>query len=102
MRVVIRDFEFELLPDKSVYWPAEKTLMIADLHLGKINHFRRSGFPVPAKANDANTASLIELLIRHKPEKMIFLGDLFHSHYNQEWEVLGQVVKYFSSCSFEL
>jgi DNA ligase-associated metallophosphoesterase len=102
MRVVIRDFELDLLPDKSVYWPAEKILMIADLHLGKINHFRRSGYPVPAIANDANTASLIELLQRHKPERMIFLGDLFHSHYNQEWEVLGQVVKHFPFVSFEL
>ena len=102
MRVVVRDFEFDLLPDKSVYWPSEKTLMIADLHLGKINHFRRSGYPVPAKANDANTAVLIDLLRRHNPERVIFLGDLFHSHYNQEWEVLGQVVKHFPSCSFEL
>jgi DNA ligase-associated metallophosphoesterase len=102
MRVVIRDFEFDLLPDKSVYWPKQKTLMLADLHLGKINHFRRSGYPVPARANDANTAALIDLLRRHNPERTIFLGDLFHSHYNQEWEVLGQVVKHFPSCSFEL
>jgi DNA ligase-associated metallophosphoesterase len=102
MRVVIRDFELDLLPDKSLYWPKEKTLMIADVHLGKINHFRRSGFPVPSKANDANTGILIDLLRRHQPERMIFLGDLFHSHYNQEWEVLGQVVKHFTCCSFEL
>lgn len=102
MRVVIRDFELDLLPDKSLYWAREKTLMIADVHLGKINHFRRSGFPVPANANDANTSVLIDLLRRHQPERMIFLGDLFHSHYNQEWEVLGQVVKHFTSCSFEL
>src|SRR5678809_383458 len=102
MRAVVRDFEFDLLPDKSVYWNKHKTMMLADLHLGKINHFRRSGYPVPAKANDANTAALIELLRRYKPERMIFVGDLFHSHYNQEWEVLGQVVKHFPSCSFEL
>jgi DNA ligase-associated metallophosphoesterase len=102
MRITVRDFEFDLLPDKSMYWPKEKALMLADLHLGKINHFRRSGYAVPAKANDANTATLIDLLRRHKPERMIFVGDLFHSHYNQEWEVLGQVMKHFPSCSFEL
>ena len=33
---------------------------------------------------------------------MIFLGDLFHSHYNEEWEVLGQIVHNFPACRFEL
>jgi len=37
-----------------------------------------------------------------KPSRVIFIGDLFHSHYNTEWEVLGQVIKNFSLCSFEL
>lgn len=102
MRISVRDFEFDLLPEKSIYWPKKKILMVADLHLGKINHFRMSGYPVPAKANDTNTAILIDLINRHRPDRVLFLGDLFHSHYNQEWEVLGQVVRHFAGCSFEL
>jgi len=102
MLIAVRQFEFELSPDKSLYWPAKKILMVADLHLGKINHFRQSGYPVPAKANEANTTLLIDLINRHRPERVIFMGDLFHSHYNQEWEVLGQVVKHFTNCTFEL
>jgi len=102
MLVSIRDFEFELSPDKCLYWPAKKVLMVADLHLGKINHFRMSGVAVPPKANDTNTAVLIDVVNRFRPERVLFLGDLFHSHYNPEWEVLGQVVRHFSQCSFEL
>jgi len=102
MRVVVRNLSFELLPQKAVYMPSEKILLIADLHLGKVNHYRKAGYPVPTKANDENTAVLIDLLNRHKPERMVFLGDLFHSHYNEEWEVLGQVIKHFTSTSFEL
>ncbi|MEJ0029576.1 MAG: metallophosphoesterase [Bacteroidota bacterium] len=45
---------------------------------------------------------LIDLLNHCKPERMLFLGDLFHSHYNEEWEVLGQVIRHFTSVSFEL
>ena len=45
---------------------------------------------------------LIDLVNRVKPQRVIFLGDLFHSHYNEEWEVLGQVLRHFSMCSFEL
>ena len=102
MRVAVGNLSFELLPQKAIYMPSEKMLLIADLHLGKVNHYRKAGYPVPTKANDENTALLIDLLNHHKPERMVFLGDLFHSHYNEEWEVLGQVIKHFASTSFEL
>jgi metallophosphoesterase superfamily enzyme len=48
---------------------------------------------VPAAANNKNTELLISLLQDTKPDRVIFLGDLFHSHYNEEWEVLGQIRK---------
>jgi DNA ligase-associated metallophosphoesterase len=92
----------ELWPQKAVRWKKNNVLFIADLHLGKINHFRRSGIPVPSKANDRNLEQLIDLIQLTKPERVICLGDLFHSHYNPEWEVFGEVVKHFSPISFEL
>lgn len=91
-----------LLPEKAIWFKERKLLLLADLHFGKINHFRKSGIPVPARANDKNTELLINLLNQTKPERVIFLGDLFHSHYNEEWEVVGQIRKHFSACSFEL
>jgi DNA ligase-associated metallophosphoesterase len=102
MHFPLKNFSFELLSEKALYWPSEKILLVADLHLGKVNHYRKAGYPVPTKANDENTAILIDMLNRYKPERMIFLGDLFHSHYNEEWEVLGQVIRHFKSTSFEL
>ena len=102
MHVEVGNLSLELLPQKAVYLPSERILLIADLHLGKVNHYRKAGYPVPIKANDENTTVLIDLLNHHKPERMVFLGDLFHSHYNEEWEVLGQVMRHFQSTSFEL
>lgn len=102
MVVAIGNFSFELLSQKALYWPEKKILLVADLHLGKVNHYRKAGYPVPTQANDENTSVIIDLLNRHKPQRMIFLGDLFHSHYNEEWEVLGQVIRHFRSTSFEL
>jgi uncharacterized protein len=102
MNIEIRGHQLTMLPEKALVLTSEKTLLIADLHIGKINHFRRSGIPVPQKANDRNSELLIDVLNRVKPERVIFLGDLFHSHYNEEWEVLGQVLQHFSSCKFEL
>src|SRR5687768_15648840 len=100
--VVIFNERFTLLPQKAVSWPAKKILLIADLHLGKINHFRRSGIPVPTSANDRNLELIIDLLNATQPERVICLGDLFHSHYNPEWEVFGELIKHFQHISFEL
>lgn len=102
MYATVHNLRFELLPSRAIYWPDQNALLLADLHLGKINHYRRAGYAVPTKANDENTTLLIDLLTRHRPARMIFLGDLFHSHYNEEWEVMGQVIRHFPNTSFEL
>jgi len=102
MEIKLLAEKVELLPQKALWFKARKLLLVADLHFGKINHFRKSGIPVPAKANDKNTELLINILNQTNPERIVFLGDLFHSHYNEEWEVVGQIRKHFSACSFEL
>jgi len=102
MEIEILGESIKLLPEKALWLKRLNTILLADLHFGKINHFRKSGIPVPPKANDKNTDVLISLLQHTKPERVIFLGDLFHSHYNEEWEVVGQVRRHFVQCSFEL
>jgi DNA ligase-associated metallophosphoesterase len=102
MDVEILDEQFGLYPQKAVFWKSQAALLLSDLHLGKINHFRKAGIPVPAKANDHNLEVFIDLIGMCKPKRVICLGDLFHSHYNAEWEVFGEVVRHFSSISFEL
>lgn len=102
MKVEIFGEELELFPQKAIFWQKEKILLLADLHLGKINHFRRSGIAVPSKANDKNIEALVDLIWKTKPERVICLGDLFHSHYNPEWEVFGEVIRHFTAISFEL
>ena len=92
----------QLLPEKALFLREEKILLVADLHFGKINHFRQAGLPVPVAANQKNAETLIDLINKMKPGRMIFLGDLFHSHYNEEWEVVGQIVRHFPACGFEL
>lgn len=102
MKVHVFGEELVLMPEKALWWAAKRILLVADLHLGKINHFRRAGIPVPVKANDKNWESIIHLVQQTTPQRVIFLGDLFHSHYNEEWEVLRQLIKSFPEVSFEL
>ena len=102
MNVDILDERFTLYPEKALFWNRRSALLISDLHLGKINHFRRAGIPVPSRVNDHNIEILVDVIHACRPARVICLGDLFHSHYNSEWEVFGEVVRYFSDISFEL
>ncbi len=102
MEIMLLNESMELFPQKALFWKKPRILLVADLHLGKINHFRKSGIPVPSKANDRNVELLMELVALTNPKRIICLGDLFHSHYNTEWEVFGEVVRHFASISFEL
>ncbi|MBL7871306.1 MAG: ligase-associated DNA damage response endonuclease PdeM [Cyclobacteriaceae bacterium] len=102
MQIELLGEKVHLLPQKAVWFKKRKTVLMADLHFGKINHFRKAGIAVPARANDKNADNLISVLQATKPERLIFLGDLFHSHYNEDWEVVGQIRKHFITCSFEL
>jgi DNA ligase-associated metallophosphoesterase len=102
IKIVVSGEELILMPERVVYWRLKRALLLADLHLGKITHFRRSGIPVPTKVNEDNLSSLVDLINLTKPERLICLGDLFHSHYNADWEEFGELVNHFSTVSFEL
>ncbi len=92
--------EIELFPQKGMKF--REDLLIADLHLGKVNHFRKAGVPVPEKANRDNNERLIDLIQMARPARVILLGDLFHSHYNSEWEVFIQIIEHFTEMEFHL
>ncbi len=100
--VVIRDQELILHPSKSIYWKNNKTLLIADFHIGKSAHFRRNGFPVHTGVDQVNLKNLFKLLNTYPAEHLIFLGDLFHNKVNREWEVLQKLLSNFQSLAVSL
>lgn len=79
--------EMVLLAHKCVYWPSIKGLIISDLHFGKSSHFRKAGIPLSMGAQQQDLKKMDELIVEFKPEKLIFLGDLFHSDHNAEWDL---------------
>jgi DNA ligase-associated metallophosphoesterase len=80
------DQELVLLPQKAIYWKQQKALIAADVHLGKVGHFRKAGIAVPRNMEQSDLATLSDLIFEHRPEKLIFLGDFFHSDMNADWE----------------
>ena len=87
MTINLQNQTFELHPSGAAFWKEEEILLISDVHLGKISHFRKYGSAVPLKAINANFLRLSELVGTYKPKKVFFLGDLFHSNLNSEWKL---------------
>ncbi|MTI41394.1 ligase-associated DNA damage response endonuclease PdeM [Fulvivirga lutimaris] len=102
LEIELKKEKLTLLGEKGIIWEKHQLLLIADLHLGKANHFRRSGIAVPSKSNDQNIERLISLLQEERIERVLFMGDLFHSHYNPSWEDFGTFINSFPEITFDL
>lgn len=85
MKIQINNQNFTLHPSGAMFWEEKKILLISDVHLGKVTHFRKHGLAIPKKAIMENFSQLNDIIDLFKPLTIIFLGDLFHSKINQEW-----------------
>jgi uncharacterized protein len=74
-----------LLPEKAVFVPENKMLLIADPHFGKAAHFRKAGIPVPEELHAADLTKIKRLVEMTDTRQLVFLGDLFHSDFNSSW-----------------
>jgi len=87
MTINLKNQNFQLHPSGAAFWQEKEILLISDVHLGKISHFRKFGSAVPRKAVHANFLRLSEVVGKYQPKIICFLGDLFHSSLNKEWEL---------------
>ena len=85
--IQIQNQSFVLHPSGSLFWEEKSALFISDVHLGKISHFRKYGAAVPQKAIQANFELMDEVVEFFNPNTVYFLGDLFHSYINSEWNL---------------
>jgi len=68
-----------LLPGRAALLVASRTLLVADLHLGKAATFRRAGMPVPEGSAQSDLARLAAVVAARRPRRIVILGDLFHA-----------------------
>lgn len=73
------DQHFTLLPEGGLYWQKTTSLLIADPHFGKADHFRRSGIPVPWGTTETNLRRLDAMLMRTHANRLLILGDVLHA-----------------------
>ena len=77
-----KDTLLEMLPSRALYLPETKELLICDIHLGKAEYFQQNGIPLTNNSDENNFERMKNIVKKYTPEKLIILGDLFHSKYS--------------------
>lgn len=80
----IKGQQLWLSPDRCIFWEAESSLIVSDLHFGKTGHFRKSGIGVPQSVYREDLLRLLSLIQYFQPRQLLVVGDLFHSRENKE------------------
>lgn len=69
--------DFILHPSGVCYWEQTQWLLISDVHLGKVSHFRKHGAAVPQNAIQKNFTSMNAAVAHFFPQKNNFHGRPF-------------------------
>lgn len=70
--------EWQILPSRAVYWPAERTLLVADLHLEKASFYAGTGQFLPPYDSRETLERVAQAIGETGARRVITLGDNFH------------------------
>ncbi|MBS1104045.1 ligase-associated DNA damage response endonuclease PdeM [Gluconobacter sp. Dm-62] len=76
--ITLADERIRLLPGGAVFLPDTKTLVVADLHLGKGTSARARGLLLPPGDTISTLEKVLRFVEAHSPQLLISLGDSFH------------------------
>lgn len=93
MLITLQNEKLLLSYEKIIFWESKSVLFLADAHLGKSTHFRKAGIAVPNELIFSEIERLDELISKYRPKSIYFLGDLFHSHLNVEWQLFTRFLE---------
>ncbi len=68
-----------LLPEFGVLLPNSKTLVLADIHLGKSATFRTRGLPVPEGDTAEDLERISAMIQRYSAKQLVIAGDMVHA-----------------------
>ena len=85
--------ELTLLSDKALLLKKFKTLVVSDIHLGKAGHFRKFGIPISKQVHQHDLTLLSKLVNKYEVNRLLIVGDLFHSELNNEWNLFVNFIQ---------
>ncbi len=76
--LVVNGAALQADPAGALWWPEHRLLAVADLHFEKASSLARRGQLLPPYDTRATLARLAALVARHRPARLLCLGDSFH------------------------
>ena len=70
--------EFALVQQRALYWPRERALLVADLHLEKASYFARFGQFLPPYDSRETLGRVADAVMQTGARRIFCLGDNFH------------------------
>ena len=89
--------ELELYSNKVLFVPDTRELLLCDIHIGKAEYFQINGVPLTNNEDEDNLNRIYDLLDKFNPKKLVILGDLFHSKYSLNSNLINKVENLFQS-----
>jgi metallophosphoesterase superfamily enzyme len=83
-KITIFDEELTLLPFKSIYFELHKTLLVSDINLGKVGHFKNSPVSISGGLAETDLVLLDKIFKELEVNELFILGDLFHKGVNYD------------------
>lgn len=96
MTIDCKGEHFILSKERAIFWIAQKTLIISDLHIGKSAHFRKSGIQVPDTVGLTDLQRLTALMKEFNPTTLLVTGDMFHHNINSDANAFGEWRKHYT------
>ena len=78
-RIECCDEQLYLHHERAIYWPGQRSLLVADVHFGKEHVFGRAGIAIPGGISQLNLDRLSQLIETSGAEQLIVLGDFMHA-----------------------
>lgn len=91
LTITLHNERLTLMPERAVYWPARRTLFVADVHVGKAAAFRALSVAVPDGNLADDLARLSCAIERTNAQHIVLLGDVLHAKHGRADHVLQQV-----------
>lgn len=79
LEITWRTERLTLLGCRALWWPAQRSLIVADLHLGKPASFRSLGVPAPEAITTGDLDRLSATIASLDDPRLFVLGDLIHA-----------------------
>tara|TARA_Y100001933_G_scaffold27390_1_gene22986 strand:+ start:32 stop:691 length:660 start_codon:yes stop_codon:yes gene_type:complete len=89
--------KIELHASQVIFIPLTRELLISDIHIGKAEYFQLNGIPLTNNEDENNINRIYKLINQFKPTKLVILGDLFHSRFSLNKNLIYKVEKLFKT-----